>query len=693
MDQYCEHSIREECKSNRGIIQRIFDHAMQYRPASFVTYTPFTFHPQVNIIHDPGIDLASLFGNYEVGDHAVISCFMDGLYDYDLILNIRYCGKCTAYFNGKQVNLIARDDGSFDANVSFQKGKNALYLHITAGTNGFYGYVKPLLPHLRMFPAGYVYYTRMYTEADGFYKQNGIAVSRLYHKDELFPTTPQEIEWSFPAKPLQSSTKEFCFDTLCNNRGKAAYVHTYVQGLLSVRHTSPLRIFSRSKLLYSSSCGTFERRFETSTHLLIKSVRGTNSWGFSAVVDGRTALPFVEGADCADLQWIWIGPFGRESDADDYPYSPEKHLQFEEPYQSICAGPIYWKFYRPNTYLRQYVSSAFFGQWFYASMVGHYGMKLAAERLGISEFREYYMNSIGQMCRHRNYSVFDRGITGWASYMPSSAVLNNLDAIGTIGINVAEYYLMSGDLYAKNMLQLLADNLMHNIPRFPDGTFHRKATMWTDDMYMCLPFLARLWALSADEAFLREIVTQVTGFYSRMFMADQNLFSHIFFITEGCINQIPWCRGNGWVLLALSEVLQIMPEAFDGYQTVLQIYRQLAQGILHFRDKGNGIWHQVINNEKSYIETSGSAMFITALARGVKNGWLNDKYKDDVLDAWNSLTTCCVDLNGNIYGICMGSGCSMDEKYYLDLGTISNDDHGVGIVLGAGVAVMELLDE
>ena len=153
--------------------------------------------------------------------------------------------------------------------------------------------------------------------------------------------------------------------------------------------------------------------------------------------------------------------------------------------------------------------------------------------------------------------------------------------------------------------------------------------------------------------------------------------------------------GSCWLYLN-EDVLAVddrLPEAFDGYQTVLQIYRQLAQGILHFRDKGNGIWHQVINNEKSYIEASGSAMFITALARGVKNGWLNDKYKDDVLDAWNSLTTCCVDLNGNIHGICMGSGCSMDEKYYLDLGTITNDDHGVGIVLRAGVAVMEMLDE
>ena len=41
----------------------------------------------------------------------------------------------------------------------------------------------------------------------------------------------------------------------------------------------------------------------------------------------------------------------------------------------------------------------------------------------------------------------------------------------------------------------------------------------------------------------------------------------------------------------------------------------------------------------------------------------------------------------------MGSGCNKEEKYYLDLGTITNDDHGIGIVVGAGLEIMNLIGE
>ena len=114
---------------------------------------------------------------------------------------------------------------------------------------------------------------------------------------------------------------------------------------------------------------------------------------------------------------------------------------------------------------------------------------------------------------------------------------------------------------------------------------------------------------------------------------------------------------------------------------------------MRHRDTKEGIWHQVINNHKSYIETSGSAMFITALARGIRKGWLEDTYKEDVLQAWKALTEKCVDAQGNVYGVCVGSGCNKEEEYYMQLDTIVNDDHGMGIVLGAGVEVMNLLGE
>lgn len=39
----------------------------------------------------------------------------------------------------------------------------------------------------------------------------------------------------------------------------------------------------------------------------------------------------------------------------------------------------------------------------------------------------------------------------------------------------------------------------------------------------------------------------------------------------------------------------------------------------------------------SYVETSDSAIFITALARGVKYGWIDEKVKDFITETWDAL--------------------------------------------------------
>lgn len=690
MVKYFEHSIKEQCSTNREILQKMYNHALVEREKKKLSYRPHTINPYVDIVRNTGVDFADFFEESEEGDYAFWACHIDGLYEKELLLNVSGSGVKEVYFNGELQKLKSCANGSEDARVIFRKGKNTLVVRVTASKEGFSGYANPLVPKLRMIPTGYVYYTRQYIETEGFKGQSGVMLSRLYHKDEPVPEiTESTIEWVFPVMPKQEHKKCFHFEELCE-KGQAAYVYTSVCGKVIIEHESPLKVFSAGHELYHRESGRFEWNFTESTPLLIKSGRGTNSWGFEVVVEGTTELPFVEGADYSDLQWIYVGPFGREGDSVDYPYAPESNLQFKEPYLSISAGMVYWKFYRPDTYLKQYMESSFYGQWFYAEMVGLYGLKLAAEKLEKKEFWEYFMSGMKLLCQHRNYSVYDAKLSGRPSYLSSSVNLKHLDPIGTIGINVAEYYLMSGDAHAKYLLQLLADSLYCNVPRFEDGTFHRVETMWTDDMYMSLPFLARMGAITGESKYFDDIVAQIKGFYKRMFMEDQGIFSHIYYVKEECQNCIPWGRGNGWVLLALSEVLLLMPKTYEGYEFVLEIYQKFAVGVLACRDKEKGIWHQVLNNPESYIETSGSAMFIIALARGVKHNWIAKEVKEEVLEAWEELTERCIDSEGNVYGICMGSGCSMDEAYYMNLQTIVNDDHGVGIVLEAGVAVMEM---
>ncbi len=728
MEKYCVHSILEKFQTDKEIIETIYDRMLSQREATAVEYIPCTENDYMNMVHNPGVDFAQLYPDFEDGDYAYLSCYMDGAYERELLINVRQCSDVEVFFNGERKPTYpgGKPAGSLDADVTFKKGQNTLLVKVKAKDGQFFAYVVPMLPGLRMYPGSYVYSTRQYIEAEGFEKQTGLMLSRLYKKGEAEPFTAdcsdnsasnpagdsaaglEVIDWVFPVKPLQSDEKQFDFEKLCG-KGYAAYVHTWVQGDLTLHHDSPMKIFTDSRCVVTGDAhgeeitvicrsqneniskqkGTITLHCEKPTPILLKSCRGIDSWGFTACSKGEHSLPFVTGATCPDLQWLWSGPYGRETDTISNTYAPEKRLQFAEPYATV-HGPVYWNFYRERTTLKQQLWSAFFGQWFYAPHVGVYGMKQAAEKLGKAEFEEYFCAWMKMICEHRDYGNFDTKRTGWGSYLALSASLHALDPIGTIGLNLAEYYMMTGDPSAKNVLNIMASAIAHEVPRFEDGTLHRKVTMWTDDMYMALPFLARLAVITGEEKYFADIVTQVKGFFSRMFMEDQGLMGHIFFVKEGVCNRVPWGRGNGWVLLALSEVLLLMPEDYEGRAVVLDAYQKFAAGILKHRDKEKGIWHQVINNPESYIETSGTAMFITALGRGIRGGWIDAAYQDDVLKAWEALLEHCVDTEGNVYGVCMGSGCNMEETYYLDLGTIVNDDHGVGIVLGAGVEIMNL---
>ena len=117
----------------------------------------------------------------------------------------------------------------------------------------------------------------------------------------------------------------------------------------------------------------------------------------------------------------------------------------------------------------------------------------------------------------------------------------------------------------------------------------------------------------------------------------------------------------------------------------------MADALKRLQSPG-GLWRQVLNREEeaSYPETSCTAMFLLAFARGVKNGWLDDSYLPAIRSAWNGLMNSSVDREGNVYGVCMGSGCAMEAEYYFDIPTIKNDDHGTGVVLAAASELYDL---
>jgi hypothetical protein len=96
-----------------------------------------------------------------------------------------------------------------------------------------------------------------------------------------------------------------------------------------------------------------------------------------------------------------------------------------------------------------------------------------------------------------------------------------------MGMNFCDLYALKPSDEVKHVIDSLYDAMCKNIPRFPDGTFHRETTMWSDDTFMSMPFLSRLGKLTGDKKYFDECICQINGFFKRLFMEDEKLISHI----------------------------------------------------------------------------------------------------------------------------------------------------------------------
>mgnify|MGYP004697090021 CR=1 FL=1 len=351
-----------------------------------------------------------------------------------------------------------------------------------------------------------------------------------------------------------------------------------------------------------------------------------------------------------------------------------------------------------DVFLRPYLDTCFFGQWFYALMVGNYGLLQAAEYLGRDDWKDYVLASLQIPVQYYEYQKRDKAFFGESTFLQRAMELDNLDAIGAMGMCLAESCKRTGQSDTLALLRILAEAAEKNIPRFADGTYHRESTMWADDTFMSIPFLSRMWEITGETKYLTECVRQLKGFTERLYMEDKKLFSHIYFLKEQTANRIPWGRGNGWVFLSLSDLLytlyrhEILSKKAKKWTFLKKLLRNFAAGLMTCQDE-EGMLHQILDDPTSYQETSCTGMFVIGLSYGVLSGILEEECLEAAKRAMKALEKKCVAPDGTIKGVCRGSWCSMERKYYKELGTVDDDDHGTGIFLWAQVALAQVLEK
>jgi rhamnogalacturonyl hydrolase YesR len=231
--------------------------------------------------------------------------------------------------------------------------------------------------------------------------------------------------------------------------------------------------------------------------------------------------------------------------------------------------------------------------------------------------------------------------------------------------------------------------------RIADGTLARQRpqpeSLWADDLYMSVPALAQMGALTGDRAWFDEAVKQVLQFHAHLWDPQAQLYAHGKHLNQPLNPEFYWARANAWAMMASVELLDVLPEDHPGREKVLEALRAHVRSIARLQSGTSGLWHQMLDKTDSYLETSASAIFVYSIARAINRGWISPVSYGSVAQAgWIGVAT-RVNERGQVEGTCVGTTLASDHVYYYNRPQSVYATHGYGPVLLAGAEMIRLL--
>ena len=335
-----------------------------------------------------------------------------------------------------------------------------------------------------------------------------------------------------------------------------------------------------------------------------------------------------------------------------------------------------------------------FNDWTYSMGVVLAAMVQVTEVTGDPTFQDYAVRNFDFIFQHLPYFRAQARAFGPQSYGFRRLIeMRELDDCGAIGAALIKLNAKKPDPRYREGIDLAATHILTRQFRLPDGTLARQrpvaVALWIDDAYMSIPFLAQMGKTTGERRYFDDAARQVIGMSARLFDASKGLFDHSWFAGMDDDARFFWGRGDGWAMMAMAELLSVMPDDHPDRAKVLEIFRRGARGAAETQS-GVGLWHQLLDRPDSYLETSASAMFTFAIARGVNRGWLPPSYAPIAQTGWRALEA-RVRPDGQIEGICVGTTAAYDAVYYYNRPTDPSAMQGYGPALMAGAEVMTLL--
>lgn len=218
-------------------------------------------------------------------------------------------------------------------------------------------------------------------------------------------------------------------------------------------------------------------------------------------------------------------------------------------------------------------------------------------------------------------------------------------ASGEVVFRMAE---KTGDPEFAEASKKMLDYLLNKAPKSSDGILYHVLNapeFWIDALYMAPPYLC-------VAGYPEEAVKQIEGYRKVLWNKEKQLFSHRWHDEKRMFpNEKFWGVGNGWAMASYARIIDTLPGNMQTERNNLISYAiENIEGCLPFL-RSDGLFHDIIDDSTSFVETNFGQMVAYTIYRGIKSGWLAKTYLEKA-EIMRAAAHAKVDEYGYVQGVC-----------------------------------------
>ncbi|WP_342269076.1 glycoside hydrolase family 88 protein [Spiroplasma endosymbiont of Aspidapion aeneum] len=206
-------------------------------------------------------------------------------------------------------------------------------------------------------------------------------------------------------------------------------------------------------------------------------------------------------------------------------------------------------------------------------------------------------------------------------------------------LTLCDLYKIKKDSRYLDVIKEWGEWLVNKLPRTKEGGFQHvvyasihEQQLWVDTLMMSALTIGRIGVLLDNKNYIDEAKYQFLIHSKYLFDTKNDLWFHGYsFIEKSNFSEAHWGRGNSWPTIAIPQIINICNlSSNDPVRKFLEnILINHIDKLSKLQDK-SGLWHTILDDNSSYLETSCTAGFAYGLQYAINSKLIDKKYQTNV---------------------------------------------------------------